>query len=71
MPIDERINTGETLEILLGACLQASLERYGSGLEGTQLTEELNQLLAMVRLKFACLCKFISFLQVMNSYNGG
>lgn len=50
MPIKVRSNTAEALETLLGACLQASLEKYGSGLQGTQLTEELNRLLAMVVL---------------------
>lgn len=46
--IEKRSNLDEALETLLGTCLQASLEKFGSGLEGTQLTEELNKLLAMV-----------------------
>ena len=48
LPVDRKGNTGEILESLIGACLQASLEKHGSGLEGMKLTEELNQILAMV-----------------------
>ena len=37
------------MEGLLGACLQAMLEKFGSGLEGTALTTEFSSLLALVR----------------------
>ena len=49
MPVEKRNNTGEGLESLLGVCLQSILEKHGSGLEGVQLTEDVNHILAMVR----------------------
>lgn len=48
LQIDQRNNTGEALEHLIGVCLQAIIEKHGSGLEGAQLADQFNQILAMV-----------------------
>ncbi|BDA40960.1 hypothetical protein COCOBI_01-6140 [Coccomyxa sp. Obi] len=48
LAVQPRGDAVERIELLIGACLQSILRRFGSGLDGMSMTEELTQLLALL-----------------------